>query len=159
MSAWGGPKRRIYGVLGFELFSGLCFLLIGLRPVFWITALGAFGAHLTIAVVFGSNRAIWQSKTPPDLQGRVFGLQEALAGAARPLAYLLAGPLAERVFDPLFVEGGALAVQLGPVWGVGPGRGIGFLFGLMGLAKIAITVVALSSPRVRRVETELPDAI
>ena len=32
MSVWGGPKRRINGVFGFEFISGLCFMLIGLRP-------------------------------------------------------------------------------------------------------------------------------
>ena len=32
MGAWGGPRRRINGVLFFELFSGICFMLMGVKP-------------------------------------------------------------------------------------------------------------------------------
>jgi len=39
-----------------------------------------------------------------------------------PLAYLLAGPLADRVAEPLMAEGGALAGTVGRVLGVGSGR-------------------------------------
>jgi hypothetical protein len=158
MSVWGGPKRRILGVLNFELLSGACFVLIGLRPAFWPVALGVFGAHATIAVIYGSNQAIWQSKVAPDVQGRVFAFQQMVARAATPLAYLLAGPLAERVFEPLLAANGALATGLGPVIGTGAGRGIGLLFILMGVAKIAVSLAGYLNPRIRDVEDDLPDA-
>ena len=38
MSIWGGPQRRVKGVLLFEALSGLFFVLIGLRPSFWSVA-------------------------------------------------------------------------------------------------------------------------
>jgi hypothetical protein len=158
MSAWGGPKRRILGVLGFEFVSGLCFILIGLRPVFWLTALGAFCAHVTIAIVSGSNQAIWQSKVEPGVQGRVFAAQHMMARVAAPLAYLLAGPLADRVFEPLLTAGGLLAGSVGRVLGTGPGRGIGLLFVAMGACKMAVAAAGYAHPRVRLVEEELPDA-
>jgi DHA3 family macrolide efflux protein-like MFS transporter len=159
MSIWGGPRRRVNGVIYFELLSGLCFMLIGLSPSFWPTALGAFGAHLTIAVVFGSNQAIWQSKVAPDIQGRVFATQQMVARAAAPLAYLLAGPLADRVFDPLLADGGPLAGSVGQMLGTGPGRGIGLLFVLMGAIKILISLAGQLNPHIRCVEDELPDAM
>ncbi len=159
MSVWGGPKRRIHGVLVFELLSGLCFMLIGLRPVFWVTAIGAFAAHLTIAIVSGSNQAIWQSKVAPDIQGRVFATQQTIASAAAPLAYALAGPLADKVFEPLLAEGGALAGSVGRITGVGPGRGIGLIFIVMGLVKIAVTAIGYAQTRIRLVEDELPDMV
>jgi MFS family permease len=111
MSVWGGPRRRIHGVLTFELLSGVCFMLIGLRPSFWLVAVGVFGAHATIAIVFGSNQAIWQSKVAPDIQGRVFATQQMIARAAAPLAYLLAGPLADRVFEPLLAPDEQLWIE------------------------------------------------
>jgi DHA3 family macrolide efflux protein-like MFS transporter len=159
MSTWGGPQRRIDGVLSFELLSGICFMLIGLRPSFWLVAAGAFGAHVTIAVVFGSNQAIWQSKVAPELQGRVFATQQMVGRAAAPLAYLLAGPLADRVFNPLLTVDGPLASGIGQILGTGPGRGIGLLFLLMGAIKVAITLIGRSNPRVCDVEDELPDAV
>jgi hypothetical protein len=159
MSVWGGPRRRINGVLYFEMLSGICFMLIGLRPSFWMVAAGLLGAHLTIAIVYGSNQAIWQSQVAPDVQGRVFATQQMVARAAAPLAYLLAGPLADKVLSPLLVVDGVLAQGLGRIIGVGPGRGIGLLFVIMGLIKIVVTLVCQLNPHIRNVEDELPDAI
>ncbi len=157
MSVWGGPQRRINGVLNFELLSGICFMLMGLRPSFWPVAAGAFGAHVTIAVVFGSNQAIWQSKVAPEVQGRVFATQQMVARAAAPLAYLLAGPLADRVFNPLLTVEGPLAGGLGQILGTGPGRGIGLIFLLMGACKIAVTLIGRSNHHIRNVENELAE--
>ena len=159
MSTWGGPKRRIDGVLHFELLSGLCFLLIGLRPSAWPVALGAFGAHLTIAIIYGSNQAIWQSKVPSNVQGRVFATQQMVAKSTTPLAYLIAGPLADKLFEPLLASDGPLTGSIGQITGVGPGRGIGLLFIVMGILKVAVTLGSYLYPRIRLVEDELPDAI
>jgi len=159
MSIWGGPQRRIYGVLTFELLSGACFMLIGLRPTFWSIALGVFGAHATIALIYGSNQAIWQSKVAPEVQGRVFATQQMIARAATPLAFLLAGPLAERLFEPLLATSGPLAASLGSIIGTGAGRGIGLLFILMGVAKIMVSLGAYLNPGIRYVEDELPDVV
>jgi len=159
MSAWGGPKRRIDGVLHFELLSGLCFLLIGLRPSAWPVALGAFGAHLTIAIIYGSNQAIWQSKVPPNVQGRVFATQQMIAKSTTPLAYLTAGPLADKLFEPLLAFDGPLTGSIGQITGTGPGRGIGLLFIVMGILKVAVTLGGYLDPRIKLVEDELPDVL
>jgi MFS family permease len=159
MTAWGGPKRRVYGVIVFELISGICFILMGLRPDFWLVAVGAFGAHVTIAVVFGSNQTLWQTKVEPENQGRVFSAQQMFTSLASPLAYLLSGPLAEDIFEPLMASGGALTAELSPLLGTGAGRGIGLMFVLMGLVKILVSAAAYLNPQVRRVESILPDAI
>jgi hypothetical protein len=132
---------------------------MGLRPTFWPIALGAFGAHMTIAIVFGSNQAIWQSKVAPDVQGRVFATQQMIARAAAPLAYLLAGPLADRLLEPLFSSTGQLTENVGQFIGSGPGRGIGFLFILMGIVKMGVVIVGYANPSIRHVEDDLPDAI
>ncbi len=158
MSAWGGPRKRIYGILGFELVSGLCFILIGFRPSVLLAALGVFGAHFTIAIINGSNQTIWQHKVPAEMQGRVFAMRQMIARSTTPLAFLLAGPLADKVFGPLLVEGGTLAGSLGPVLGIGFGRGVGLLFVLMGLVKMTVSLLGFVNPRVRRIEQELPDA-
>jgi hypothetical protein len=159
MSAWGGPSRKIYGVVGPEMFSGLCFILIGLRPNPWMVAVGAFLAHMTIAVVEGSNQAIWQVKVPPDIQGRVFGAQQMVTRSTAPLAYLLAGPLADKIFEPMLAVDGSLADRLGPLLGTGIGRGIGLMFFLMGLIKIGVAAWGFINPSIRRIENDLPDAV
>jgi hypothetical protein len=159
MSLWGGPKRRIHGVLNFELFSGFCFLLIGLRPWAPLVAIGAFCAHFTIAIINGSNQAIWQSKVAPEVQGRVFAMQQMVSNSLKPLAFLLAGVLADRVFEPLLADDGVLAGNVGQVIGTGPGRGIACIFLIMGLIKMLVSFGAYLYPRIRLVEDELPDTI
>lgn len=70
-----------------------------------------------------------------------------------------AGALVDRVFNPLMAEGGAWAGSLGRLIGVGPGRGIGALFIVLGLAAFVVTAIALANRPLRRVEDELPDAV
>ncbi len=74
-----------------------------------------------------------------------------------PISYLLAGPLADKVFEPALVAGGPLASSVGQLVGVGTGRGIGFLYMLLGLFYIAVTVGGFLYPHLRRLELELPD--
>ena len=120
----------------------------------WLVALGAFCAHLTIAVVYGSNQAIWQSKVPPEVQGKVLAAQQMIATSTKPLAYLAAGPLADRLFEPLLAPGGLLAGSMGPVVGVGPGRGIGLMFLIMGVIKVAVSLGGYRYTPIRRIEDE-----
>ncbi|MFC1976531.1 MFS transporter, partial [Chloroflexota bacterium] len=118
MSVWGGPKRRINGILGFELFSAMSFILMGLRPSAWLIAIGAFTAHFAIAIVFASNQALWQNKIAPNMQGRVFAFQQMVAQATKPLAFLIAGPLADHIFEPWLNSGGSLTGNVGQIVGV-----------------------------------------
>jgi len=118
----------------------------------------AFLAYFSLPVVNGCQ-AIWPVKTPPGLQGRVFATRRMIAWSSMPLAYLVAGPLADRVFEPLMAEGGALSGTLGHFLGTGPGRGIGLLYVIMGGLLLLATLAGVLSPRLRRVELEIPDAV
>ncbi|MFH2103013.1 MAG: MFS transporter [Chloroflexota bacterium] len=159
MSAWGGPKRRILGVLGFKTLAGVGIMLIGIfQPVAWI-AFATFVYYFPFPLVNGCDQAIWQSKVPPDVQGRVFATRRMIALSMTPLAYLTAGPLTDKVFKPLLAGDGALAATLGQFWGSGPARGSGLLILLMGLFIVLLTAVTALNPRVRNIETELADTV
>lgn len=160
MSAWGGPQRRIYGIVLFDSIAGLSFALMGLRPSVPLIAAALFVGLLTMPITNGCSQAIWQSKVATDVQGRVFSVRRMIAFSIMPLAYLAAGPLAEGVFEPLLMPGGALASTfVGQVLGVGQGRGTGLMFLVAGLLNVMITNVILIHPRIRRLELELPDAL
>lgn len=160
MSAWGGPKRRVYGILGFLMLQGVFLMLMGLRPSLPLMAVAGFGLMFCAPIVNGCSQALWQTKVPPDLQGRVFAVRRMIAWSVIPLAYVLAGPLNDHVFNPLLVEGGALAGSVGLVIGTGLGRGTGLLFILVGLLTILVVVwLGWLNPRVRKVEIELPDGM
>jgi hypothetical protein len=55
-------------------------------------------------------------------------------------------------------RGGFLAHSLGSVFGTADGAGIRVLFVLMGILSTAAALLWLANPRIRNVETELPDA-
>lgn len=159
MSAWGGPKKRIYGVLIFKTLAGLAIMAIGLFQSIPLIALATFFYYLPFPLVNGSDQAIWQSKVPPEVQGRVFSIRRMLARSMIPLAYLTAGPLSDQVFKPLLSADGALASSLGQFFGVGASRGMGLLIFLMGLFIVILTLATALNPRVRKMEEELPDAV
>jgi hypothetical protein len=157
MSVWGGPKRRIYGVLGADLVLGLALIAFGLTMSIPLVVVVAVLGFSVLPIANGSSQAIWQAKVEPDVQGRVFAVRRVLAQAAGPAAMLLAGPLADRLFEPLLQEDGALADTVGEIVGVGPGRGIAFLFVILGGLSIMFTIIAYLYPRLRNLEDEIPD--
>jgi MFS transporter, DHA3 family, macrolide efflux protein len=159
MSLWGGPKRKIVGVASFDMICGVFNALIGFARSLPMLTAGAFGIMFTMPITNGCSQAIWQSKVAPDVQGRVFSVRSMLAFSIMPLGTLLSGPLADSVFTPALMPGGALADTIvGRVLGVGPGRGIGLLLVLTSVLYSAVSAVSLIHPRIRRVEAELPDA-
>jgi hypothetical protein len=108
-------------------------------------------------ITIAASQAIWQAKVAPEVQGRVFAFRRTIAMSASIVAPLLAAPLADYVFKPAMAPGGALALVLGPIIGVGAGRGIGVLISAVGVIIIATTLIALGIPVLRRVEVDLPD--
>lgn len=157
MSAWGGGKRKIYTLLGAGLVSGLFLSAVGLRASIPLIAICGMGTMFTMPFMNASSQAIWQAKVAPDVQGRVFAVRRTIAMSAGILAPLLAAPLADSVFKPAMTEGGFLAQFLGPLFGVGAGRGVGVLISLVGLLTAIVSLIALLIPPVRRVELDLPD--
>jgi hypothetical protein len=160
MSAWGGPRRRIHGVLGLAPVFGMGLILLGARPLPILIAGVAFVFFATHPIINGSDHAIWQTKVPLGVQGRVFATRRAIENASALIAYLVAGPLADHVFEPLMAVGGPLqGTAVGAAFGVGPGRGIGLLFAVMGLVPVMVAAIGYASPRLRRLEDELPDTV
>jgi hypothetical protein len=159
MSVWGGPRPRIYGVLGFELLCGLALIAAGARTSLVVLTVSAFVFFFSLQIINGSATAILQAKVALDVQGRVFSLCNMIALSSAPLAYLLAGPLADRVFEPLLSPHGALANTVGQIIGVGPGRGIGFMFIVAGFLTIFLTIAGFFLRQLRNMEEELPDFV
>jgi MFS family permease len=159
MSAWGGPKRRVPGMLLFMAIGGVAVGVTGVKESVPLIAASAFLLMAAVAIVNGTSQSLWQVKVAPEMQGRVFSVRRLMAQFAAPLSYLLAGPLADRVFEPALADGGSLAGSVGAVIGTGPGRGIGFAFMLMGVGVLVVAVVAYLRPHIRNLEDDLPDMV
>ncbi|MBN3909521.1 MAG: MFS transporter [Nostoc sp. NMS1] len=159
ISTRGGPKRLIHSVIGFQLLGGLCIVVAGLRASVPLITLAAFLFFFGWPIINACAQVIFQKKVAIDVQGRVFAIRQMVADASFPLAYVIAGPLADKVFEPLMVANGPLAGSIGQIIGVGPGRGIGLMLILMGALTVLVAIAAYQYPRLRLVEDELPDVI
>lgn len=158
LSAWGGPRRRIHGVLlgmfGASLLGAIP-LGVGRSLLLWGT--GNFAIFLMIPILNGSNQAIWQAKVAPDVQGRVFAVRRLIAQITFPLATLIAGPLADFVFEPAMMPGGGLVGAFDWLVGAGPGAGMGLIVVVAGCLGVAVSLGGYLFPVIRDAETLLPD--
>ncbi|HEX3052439.1 MAG TPA: MFS transporter [Aggregatilineaceae bacterium] len=159
MGIWGGPKRRMLGILIPGILSGLLIALAGLRPSLTLITIGGFGYYALLPLIQGNDQALWQAKVEHAMQGRVLAIRSIVPYSVRLITLLLAGPLADDIFEPLMSDNGALADVLGPIFGTGPGRGIGLLITILGLLSSAAAFITYLYPRIRRVEDDIPDAL
>jgi DHA3 family macrolide efflux protein-like MFS transporter len=158
MSAWGGPGRRVHGVLmGMALSSLLGNFCMGLGRGITVWAFAAFCSMFFLPFINGSNQAIWQAKVPPEVQGRVFAARRLIAQVSAPISMAIAGPLADWVFGPAMMPGGSLAPLFGWLVGTGPGTGISLIFVVTGALGIVIGLGGYAIRQIREAEDILPD--
>ncbi len=159
VTVWGVPKRRVLAVLGLMVVQGLAAMLGGLLPSvgLWLVASAIF--FFAMPISSACSEVIWQSKVAPQFQGRVLAATWMVTIGSTQLGYLVSGPLAQYIFEPLMVTDGLLASSVGALIGTGAGRGIGLMFIVFGGLSIVITVLSYFSRRLRNVEVELPDEI
>ena len=158
LSIWGGPKRRIHGLLiGRALvFGGEMILGLTHVPAVWVGA--NFGAGLFKPLANSSENALWLSKVEPTVQGRVFAASSFLTGLTSPLGFLIAGPLADLVFEPAMMPGGSLAPLLGGIFGTEAGSGMALQLTLFSLVVVLICLGSYAFPALRNIEDILPDS-
>lgn len=158
VTAWGGPKRRVDAIPLFGFFSFLGCSLLALRPSPGLFAASIFLSIVSVPILNASSQAIWQSKVPADLQGRVFAIRRMIATVMAPLAMGTAGIMADRVFVPALRPGGVLEGWLSPIFGNGTDAGIRLMFVISGVVLIAVAVGFYLLPAIRNLERDLPDS-
>ncbi len=180
MSLWGGPKRRVHGVL----LGMFCAAMLGQIPLgiaqsvqWWMVS--AFLMFFCINILNASNQAIWQAKVAPDVQGRVFAARRLIAQITIPAVMIAAGPLADRLFEPGMAYQGALSVLsgapllsmfeslirpdtfiagiFGGMVGYGAGAGIATMLVISGMLAALAALSGYLFPSIRNAEDILPD--
>jgi hypothetical protein len=157
MSIWGGPKRKILGVLGGLLLVNLGRAAMGLGHEVIAWSISGFFAVFFIAVCNSSNQAIWQAKTPVEVQGRVFAARRFTGQLSIPLGALIAGPLSDRLFEPAMSANGSLALIFGGWIGTGPGAGKSLLILIATSIVMIVPAISYAVPSFRNVEDIIPD--
>lgn len=142
MHLWGGPRARVSGAIGFQLVLGAHLVVMGFPTAPWLLAAAGFGALFAIPLVNGCAQTLWQTKVALHLQGRVFALRR-LARLCRPLGFVVAGALADRVAGQC---------------GIGTGRASARLLAAVGAITLVATLALSRYRPLREVQHELPDA-
>ena len=121
--------------------AGVAMVLLSLRTWPWWAAVTGFAVFACLALCNAGAETLVRLSTDDDHQARVWGTISLVSQLGYLLAYLSAGPLADRVLQPLLTPDGALAPSLGAVIGTGTGRGAAALVALAGLATVCLAAL------------------
>jgi MFS family permease len=133
-------------------FVGLFIALIGVSTnVLFLSAMG-FLFFAALPFINTSAEVLIRTAIPNRQQGRAWGLISLLSQFGALIAYCTVGLLADFLFNPLLVEGGALASTLGQAIGVGEGRGIGLMLIISGIIFALLAVLVARSKAIRLLE-------
>lgn len=153
MAVWGGARRKVRTIFTTATCAAVLLIVGGLWPGVATFAAVSFGYFLCLAVINTSSQTLWQTKVDLRLQGRVFSVRRMIAQSGVPISYLVVSALTGPARDIL-----AGQRDIG-VFGSGSTRGPALLMTLAGALTIAAAALAYSRPRIRRLESELDDAI
>ncbi|MFN8380280.1 MAG: MFS transporter [Anaerolineae bacterium] len=155
ISATGGPRNRMAGYGWATLGAGIGKLLVGAGQSLRVWVPAQFFTSLNFPLRNSAWSAIWRAKIAPGEQGRVFAVTSASTQLAGMIGVALAGPLADRVLQPMLAAGGPIS----NVFGTGPGSGMSAAIVLAAPAMILAGILALRLPVLRTLETTVPDAV
>jgi len=153
MAVWGGPKVRVHGVFIGLTIAATGGLVIGVGTHYLHWAAGMFIFMSTIALTNGSNQSLWQSKVPPEMQGRVFATRAFIATMGIPISQLMAGPLADLMEDVMMDATGIPEL----LFGSGPGAGMAVIIFFVGIVGIIVGLAGYAFPNVRYIDDRMPD--
>jgi MFS family permease len=159
MSIWGGPKEKMKWINVFSFICSICVILAGFTRTITFFTVISFIFFLSAPVISSANQTIWQVKVEIDKQGRVFAIRRMLAAISMPIAYIVIGPLADNVFEPMFSETRQVSEFIVKLIGLGAGKGIAFMFVLLGIFFLIAVIIGCFYKPIQEIEKRLPDAM
>jgi len=140
-------------------FAGAFIALLGATVNIVIIAVCGFMFFAALPFINTSADVLTRANIPDDKQGRAWGLIGVLSQLGFIAAYAVSGVLADKIFNPLLSERGALASTVGRVIGAGDGRGIGLLLIVSGVLLVASACVMGRIRSIRALEGALEGAL
>ncbi|MEM7797059.1 MAG: MFS transporter [Cyanobacteria bacterium P01_C01_bin.118] len=135
LTASGGFRNPRRGLLVGMLSVGIGKLIFGLAqgPVVWTSA--RLGTSISEPIIFSTYTACWYATVPAHIQGRAFAADHLIGLVVGASASLVAGPLADYVFEPA-----AQTSIFGSVIGTNHGAGMALMYVLtaIGLSLVGI---------------------
>jgi len=156
-SIWS-PKKRIHGInLSFILWGILGGFIFGSSWTMTAWVIGSFFMSLFNPMINSLYIAVLQAKVEPDLQGRIFGLENAISTITYPTGQLIAGLAVDNFLEPALMPGGSLVIIFGGIAGTGAGAGMGLTILFGGILAVITGVAGYAIKSIREIETLLPD--
>ncbi|MFC6086789.1 MFS transporter [Sphaerisporangium aureirubrum] len=156
MTVWGGPRRRVNGMLGYSLLFAVAIVLGSLRPSVLLIALAAFIFLGTTSIIIGNLHTVLNTKVEPELLGRVMALKNVVYAGLLMVGNVTAGVLSG-VFRPMVGEDQVRSRVVAFLVGDGPDRGFALLLMVIGVLIALCTLYAYRHRRLNRIEEALPD--
>ena len=135
LSAWGGTKRRVNGMLAAFMGAGIAKTIFGLGRSLTVWLPAQFCSSLNFPLLGSSETALWMEATPPDLQGRVFAANSLVLDLVSAIATLIAGLLSDcvasrrhRFLEPAMQSETILSSLFAPIFGNDVGAGMALLY-------------------------------
>ena len=157
LSVWGGPKSRIKGVFTSNAIWKFGLLLLSLAREMGLRIFAGGISGFVSPFMNSCNQAIWLSKVPSDVQGRVFSARLIMTQIPTVLAAAVAGIIADNFFEPAMRSGGVLAPIFGGIFGTEPGSGMALMVGFLSILGIFTVLGGYFLPLLRDIEVMLPD--
>lgn len=152
-------NKKIKTLFMMLIISGIGLVISGISISWYVIALGFFIFMIPVPYANTLLQSLVQMKIEASVLGRVGALMSAVLKSITPIACILAGPLADNVFEPLMKNDGSIGSNfIGSLIGTGPGRGIGLLFILCGIIILnAVCFIMLCKKQIMSMEKRLPD--
>lgn len=113
VSVWGGFRNKTHSLIVASALFGLTTIIMGFSQNFWFYLGVMLPMGITMPFINTGSMTLLQTRTDPDLIGRVFGLISIVGSATMPLSMLIFGPLADFVSVELqLIVTGALMVVI-----------------------------------------------
>lgn len=131
--------------------SGL--MISGWSSIWQVIDIGLFIFFLPIPYVNALFQSILQINIASEVLGRVGALVNAILKMAIPLACIMAGGLADNIFEPFMNSNKTIVVSfIGKLIGTGDGRGIGLIFILCGILLSATCIFMLCNKKILNIK-------
>ena len=146
------PKSRtrvICNTLLFSMSTENFLLAFGGSTPLWCLA-AVFG-WLFIPMMGANMDALFRTKIPVEMQGRVYSARNTFQFFTIPVGYLLGGVLVDRVFEPLMAVQPAQSLLV-KLFGMGKGSGAALLFFVIGLFGSLSCLPFCADQTIRRLE-------
>lgn len=146
-------KRNYSGILRTSLMAAGIFMAMTGTTTSILLIVGFCSLFFTMLPFINTCADVLiRIRIPNDVQGRAWGMIGVLTQMGYLGAYAVSGVLADTVFEPMLLKGGALAGTVGRVIGTGAGRGIGLMIILAGIVMFAFAFIFGNRKSIKEME-------